>query len=43
MGRAYCGCLNVRINTKGDLSTSVMFSADSLELQESQDSFFQQV
>jgi len=42
MGRAYCGCLNVRINTKGDLSTSVMFSADSLELQESQDSFFQQ-
>jgi len=41
MVRAYCGCLNVRINMRGDLSAD-QFSADSLELQESQDNFFQQ-
>ena len=43
MGKAYCGCLNVKINIKGDLSTSVVFPADSLELQEAQENFFQQV
>lgn len=42
MGKAYCGCLNVKINIKGDLSTSVVFPADSLELQEAQENFFQQ-
>lgn len=41
--RAFCGCLNVRLHIRGDLAISLPFSADELELTESQDVFFQEV
>ena len=43
MVKTFCGCLNVKIYIKGELATSMVFSADDLELEESQDIFFQQV
>lgn len=43
MVRALCRCLNVKLHIRGELSTSLNFSSNELELNESQDVFFQQV
>ncbi|XP_057371720.1 uncharacterized protein LOC130692593 isoform X1 [Daphnia carinata] len=42
MVKAVCGCLNVKINIKGELANSPIFHTDDLQFEESQDEFFQQ-
>ena len=45
MVKAVCGCLNVKIHIRwdGELNALPQFHTDSLDFEESQDEFFQQV